>query len=278
MTKKSKKSEMGVLAHSGTEAGGNANSPAKRDRHRRYILRLSNWTNREKEELIYFITSVNGTYGIGEEICPSTGTPHLQGWCTFENPIEWDTMVGHNKRIHWEVMKRSVKANRNYCKKECKYVTNEIGYRELSPIRLITKLYPWQQKVVDEIKQEPDDRKIIWYWDGDGCKGKTQLVKYIAFHNQDRCRFSTTNKSSDIVTLADPFIKIYLFNFTRTTEGFCPMMALEALKDGLVSDGKLKKEMKQVIMNSPHIYVFANYAPDRNKMTADRWDIRRIDE
>jgi len=49
---------------------------------------------------------------------------------------------------------------------------------------------------------------------------------------------------------------------------------LESIKNGLFFSGKY--ESTQVVMNSPHLIIFANEPPDKSKMSADRWHIVRI--
>lgn len=53
----------------------------------------------------------------GEEIAPNTGTPHLQGYLEFKNPVEWKTCQKKLNNSHMEERKGSAMDASNYCKK-----------------------------------------------------------------------------------------------------------------------------------------------------------------
>jgi hypothetical protein len=60
---------------------------------RSYVFTLNNYTPEEIE----ILKKLEVKYiGWAEEICPKTGTPHLQGFITFLNPIEYN---GANKKM-----------------------------------------------------------------------------------------------------------------------------------------------------------------------------------
>lgn len=265
-----------------SEAGGNSQTPAlqaspvKDFKARKYCFTLFDITPEKLDNLSsYFLGLKRLKVIMGVETCPTTGKKHIQGYLESDSQIRGNTL---NKvwAGRWTKALGNRLANVKYCSKEGDVIWDDFKIKIAKPVKLIDPIKDWQIKILKELEEEPDDRTINWYWSKEGKVGKTQFVKYVAKKYEGRCRFSTTNKSSDIVTIADECIDIYLFNFTRTTEGFCPFMALESLKDGLVSEGKLKKEMRQIVMNSPHIYVFANYPPERNKMSKDRWNINEI--
>ncbi len=144
---------------------------------------------------------------------------------------------------------------------------------------MIENLYPWQQQVVDEIEVEPDDRSIVWYADEEGCKGKTALCKFLCVRHPGEI-LVVSGKAADIkYALAelvskgkDP--KAILFHYTRSNEQYVSYEAIEAIKDGLFFSSKY--EAKQVVMNCPHVYVFANFLPDTEKLSKDRWCIREM--
>jgi hypothetical protein len=143
------------------------------------------------------------------------------------------------------------------------------------PVKIIQELRSWQAFIEQTVLSEPDDRTIYWFWEPDGNTGKTSLIKYLLV-KYDFCEFSRATKTADIVTVANPAKTCYLFDFARTQEGFAPYNALEQLKDGLISDSKLKKETRNIIMNPPHVICFANWEPDTDTLSSDRWNITRI--
>ena len=56
---------------------------------------------------------------IGKEVCPTTQTPHLQGYLHFANPRAFNAVkkLINNQRVHLENAKKGAPANRAYCSK-----------------------------------------------------------------------------------------------------------------------------------------------------------------
>lgn len=223
-------------------------------------------------------------YVFQEETCPTSGKMHLQGYIEFKNKCRFRKSDGQingcefpTKSPHWE-KSRNVNACINYCQKSDTCTGRKFTNMKIKkPLKLITDLYPWQWDIEQMILTEPDDRTIYWYWDSKGCKGKTALIKYLVT-KYNYVTYSTAVKSADIVTLADENKSVYLLNFSRSCPDFDPYNALEQLKDGLISDSKLKKETRLIVMNPPHVICFANKPPNIKKMSKDRWCIICLDE
>jgi len=136
----------------------------------------------------------------------------------------------------------------------------------------------WQKSLIDELKYtEPNDRTVIWYIDDSdnggrgGKKGKTWLSKYILSH-MNAARFVNA-KSSDLAHAYNDE-EIVIFDLTRSNEGAVNYSIMESFKDGMLFSPKYNSHSK--IFASPHLIVFANWAPDMEKMSADRWVIRRF--
>lgn len=205
-------------------------------------------------------------YSIGFEIGENK-TPHLQGYVKIKTRKRIGQMKEINYKAHWEKCD-NILASINYTQKDGNYIQNTSERR----IKKIPEtLRPWQQKLFDIVKcKEPEDRKIYWIYDELGNTGKTSFIKYCIFH-LGHVKFTTCTKSADILTVADPNASAYLINFTRTTENFAPYMAVEQLSDGLISDGKLKKMAINMMTDPNLVMIFANWRPNYNTISADRW-------
>lgn len=134
-------------------------------------------------------------------------------------------------------------------------------------------LFPWQQEIKDRCDAEPDDRTINVVHNPRGGIGKSKFCKYMAFHHQAPC--IGWAKSGDVLALvADmPDRPVYLFDLAKSkpqdwAKDDIPA-AMEGIKNGLFVNTKYK--VKQVIMNSPHVWVFCNDLPNFNSMSMDRW-------
>lgn len=247
------------------DTGEEGNTKAS-SRCRRYLFTLNNWSECELDTLTHEFKD----YIIGKEI-GDEGTPHLQGYVEFKNARYLSSLKKINQRIHWQVSRGTRQDNINYCSKEKDFIST---FRE-KPTVIITTLRPWQLEIERLVLSDPDDRSIHWYWEPIGNIGKTALIKYLLM-TYKWIEFTRATKSADILTIADPKKTCYLFDFARCQEGFCPWIALEQLKDGLVSDSKLKKTSRNVIMNCPHVIVFANWAPEQDRLSMDRWIIKEL--
>jgi hypothetical protein len=139
-------------------------------------------------------------------------------------------------------------------------------------IKTITTLYSWQLDCMDLMRGPVDDRKIYWLYESEGNVGKTSFAKYCAVHH-GACLLAS-GKTPDIAYALTDDPKNVIFNITRTQEERFNYQALEAIKDGVLFSAKYESKVK--IFNPPHVFVFANFAPDRRAMSRDRWRIAQI--
>lgn len=126
----------------------------------------------------------------------------------------------------------------------------------------------WQQKVLDTIAEAPDKRKIHWYVDHEGGKGKSYLARYLVC--EKNAFYCQGGKQSDIIHGYDRQ-NIVVFDLCRDVEGFVSYSAMETLKNGVMFSTKYNSAMQ--VFPIPHVIVFSNFDPDRTKLSADRWDI-----
>lgn len=256
---------------------GNTNSRPSAKKH--WSITIFDYT---EEDILLILGSKDiEKYAFQEEQCPTTGKWHLQCYIAFKKKERYGkegfTFLPFKGKCHFEGV-RNADACSRYCQKnETRVGRQWKNFYIPDELKIIQVLHDWQQKIVDILNTEPDDRIIHWVYDTKGGKGKTALMKYILtkFNN---ATFSRCTKSADILTCADINKNIYLFDFARSQSDFAPYLALEQLKDGLISDCKLKKEQKNIIMNPPHVICFANWPPKKKNLSEDRWNIICLDE
>lgn len=226
-------------------------------------------------ELIDLIKDL-GEYVFGEEICPSTQRNHLQGYIEFHKkcrPLECVKV----KTIHWEKAKGNKQENIKYCTKDGKYHSNMKLPKPIKDPLEGKELYEWQSEIINIIKNEPDPRKIYWYWDKKGCKGKTTLAKhlclkynalYVAGNNADM------KYAISACLEQEKEIEIVILDIPRTKEGFVSYTGMEEIKNGIFFSSKYESGM--CMFNVPHFICFANFLPETEKLSADRWEINEI--
>jgi len=218
-----------------------------------------------------------GQYIFGEEMCPTTNKLHLQGFIASTAKIRPKEKFKDFPTIHWEKSKGNEASNIKYCSKDGKTHTNiKLPRKLIDPLEGKT-LYKYQQDIMDIIKELPDDRKIHWFWEPNGNKGKTSLCKHICINHN---AIVVSGKSTDIYCgIADVLekkkeIDIVLFNIVRCKEQYISYEAIESIKDGMFFSGKYESGMK--LFNPPHIICFANFRPNVDALSGDRWNIVKI--
>lgn len=217
-----------------------------------------------------------GNYIIGEEICPKSGKPHLQGYIEFHKKTRPLELFRDNK-THWEVAKGNRDANIKYCSKDGKYITNmKFPKPVVDPLKGL-KLFPWQEKALEKIRSTPSPRKIHWYWEKKGCTGKTTFAKHICL-NFDALYVAGSNADMKYAISAclesKKEVNIVMLDIPRTKEGFVSYTGMEEIKNGIFFSSKYESGM--CLFNIPHFFVFANFPPEKEKLSLDRWDIIEI--
>lgn len=260
------------MAPSGSGPNGNTSRPSAA---RHWCFTFNNYTSDDINKILNIFGSKNISY-IFQEESGENGTRHLQGYICLPKKGRPSETVGI-KEIHWEKA-RNVSASILYCQKDDTCVGDRFSNMALPPApREDTRvayliLHEWQQKLEDLHNETPDDRTIHWIVDPEGGRGKTLFCKYLISRYQDVCVISAT-KSADIVTRAENYYKTYIIDIPRSTGEFCPFNAIEQLKNGFITDSKLKKQARIINCAPPHVIIFSNHYPDTNKLSDDRWNI-----
>lgn len=203
----------------------------------------------------------------------SEDTPHLQGFFRLEYKKRLNQLKdGLFNTTHFEGMKGTFKQNFAYCMKE----NHERRWSNMTLPRTIIwpKWYGWQEEVLELIESVPDDRSIWWIWDETGSRGKTTLMKYMI-----ACKkaLGVVNKSNDALHLAAKHleeqgtINVVVYNITRTQQGRINYGLIEQMKDGLILSGKYEGCCE--VIACPHVIIFANWEPEYDKMSLDRWKV-----
>ncbi len=247
-------------------------SPSKR-----WIMVLNNWSEDELEQISSKVPLYCNVAIVGAEV-GDLGTPHLQGYVEFKTKKR-PKSVFPNVRIHWEKANGDRESNVAYASKD-----NDLKiYHGLpEPVKTISlnMLKSWQLDVLDEIKAEPDDRTIHWLWSEQGGVGKTTFLKYLVVHEDfvvlggkaADCRNGIVEYGK---TFGGRTPKRIGINIPRSFDPqYVSYEAYECIKDMLFYSGKYEGGM--ICGNCPHLYIFANFEPDKESLSEDRWRIKKI--
>jgi len=147
--------------------------------------------------------------------------------------------------------------------------------------------FEWQKETYEMLftklgtVKEPNSRKIISLYDPEGATGKSTFFKYLYFKHPDkiaRISYATGQQlRSSLVNLSA--YEIYIIDLVRTksrADSYIDIISvLEDLKNGLVFNG-MYGTGNTLMMEPPHIILSANFVPDVELLSKDRWEIYRI--
>lgn len=132
----------------------------------------------------------------------------------------------------------------------------------------------WQDELLQELEDAPDDRKIRFYVDEAGGAGKTWLQQHYLTTRTDGQVLSLARRD-DMAHSIDPSKRVFFINVPRSQMEFLNYSILEMLKDRLVYSPKYHSQMK-VLHTTPHVIVFSNEMPDFNKLSQDRYEVKQL--
>jgi len=239
------------------------------------------WNNYQKEDietLETFFKHLCYKYCFQEET-GEKGTPHLQGVISLKKRGRW-TEFGLPKTIHWEKCKHVTKAY-IYCSKEESRTGKvfTLNFSAPKPLKLLNEnlFYDWQKQIIEIIEEEPDERKVYWFWSKEGKKGKSSFAKYLVA--KKAALFFEEGKKADIMKLifdADMDNKnIVVIDIPRANGNNVSYKSIESIKNGMIYSSKYEGGYK--LFNPPHLIVFSNEPPELEKLSEDRWNIFNID-
>lgn len=301
--------DMERMEQEGTAGCNTISSPPTRKKTRAWTLTINNPT-KEEEQIIdnLFdddkVVDLVGQYERGE-----SGTLHIQLLINWKNPRSFGGVKKLFPRAHIEAVKNLI-GTAKYCSKEDtreellpswekigskalqkewnmeqeqkevsdKYVTDDCE----DPLEGKT-LRPWQEEILELYGTEPDDRKIYWYYDPIGGKGKTSLAKSLLMNYDDVLLCTGSVKDSKYVIAQwimankwkrSPRMIIYDIARCQDSERIS-YQALEDLKNGIFVSTKY--ESRNVVYKCPHMIVFSNQLPDEKKVSQDRWVIKYME-
>lgn len=141
-------------------------------------------------------------------------------------------------------------------------------------------LREWQQDLAAVLTEPADPRSVNWYFSYSGGTGKSFMASWLAASMG--ALVLTGGRLVDLAFLY-AFEPIVIFDLSRTqapTEGRENSLDhiysfMEMLKNGRLTSTKYESRSK--VFASPHVCVFANFPPDRSKMSEDRWRVKQLD-
>jgi hypothetical protein len=244
--------------------------------HKKQGVPFTNITYIEEENKIIKPKIKNECKGCSKKQCE-------KGTACKECLKEYEKTREYGAEEMWNKYSSVSEAIQDRCVKNVRSASSIITVMKLKPIDYgpepKVEWLPWQQQLINEISNEPDDRTITWVYTLGGCFGKTSFSKHL-FMWYDVFLATHANAYHIGTTIVNRMkegreIKTVLINLSKSQDVSDVYQGLEMIKDGLITSKKFNGET--IVFNPPHVIVFANLPPDTEKLSIDRWDIRTID-
>jgi hypothetical protein len=178
--------------------------------------------------------------------------------------------------------------------------TNDNPHYFESDIKILDdpkNLYKWQKTLLNILFEngevsgkvtKPDPRKIIVIRDPLGCGGKTILLKWLLKrrNQEDDIGVLTSGTASQLrsyIINIGPNKRVYILDLPRAYEQTTNWKSgdifsvLELLKSGLLCSSMFGQQ-KSLLIDPPHIVIFANGIIEPDLLSADRWQVYEMDQ
>lgn len=117
------------------------------------------------------------------------------------------------------------------------------------------------------------ERVVTWYWDPTGGSGKSFLSDWLEVW---RNAFVVTGGAYKDIAYRYNYQSYVVFDYARDQQDRFPYQLLEDWKNRRVHSDKYESTEKRP--PKCKIIVFTNFEPDKSKLSADRWDIHKLEE
>ena len=173
----------------------------------------------------------------------------------------------------------------NYCNKDETHdgvFRAAWGWPEPKYIEEIDELYDWEIEILDMLDKEPHKRHLYWYWEPNGCAGKTTFQKYVHSRRDDCIVLS--GKAHDMKHAIAQYKenkngkvpRVVLINIPKSSSEFISYTGLEEIKDMFFFSGKYEGD--NINGARPHVFIFANEPPNYDKMTNGRFIVKELNK
>lgn len=219
------------------------------------------------------------------EICPTTERPHIQGWMDFgEGRKGRPFSLKLPKELSFRKMRGSPESNFRYCSKEDEEYIAWGTCMKAKPFEIEIDFSKsrdkWMQRAFNILEPEPHNRHCWWLWEPVGRAGKTLFCKWYVSAYKDTLVLegSAHDMKNGIVQWRakhESCPRVILINIPRSKkQEHISWGGIEQIKDMIFFSGKYEGGM--INDKHPHVIFFANWEPEKEHLSGDRWRIIRI--
>lgn len=211
-----------------------------------------------------------------------TGYTHYQGRVSLKVKSRTPSKLFQCNKIHWSPTNKKSTEDDFYVTKTDTRIDGPWSSEDKEiyiprQIREITKLYPWQQYIVDNCNVW-DKRTINLLVDTNGNNGKSTLKGYLRSYDLAR-PLPFVNDYRDVMRMVCdmPTSKCYIIDIPRAIKKdhlFQFFASIESIKDGYAYDDRYT--FKEKVFDCPNIWIFTNSIPEKEYLSQDRWRYWKI--
>lgn len=132
-------------------------------------------------------------------------------------------------------------------------------------------LWIWQSELYSKLEGPVHDRKISFYVDYKGDRGKSWFARYYYARHPATTQLLEPGPKKDLSHAFNEDSRVVFLDVPRAKVEYFPYDFLESLKNGYVFSMKYDSHMK--FFAPCHVVVFMNEPPNEAKLSIDRYDI-----
>lgn len=255
----------------------------KRKQCLKWFFTFNNYKKEQMEQMEQLIKKYSKC-GIFQEEIGKKGTQHLQGCFHLKKQkrlTELKKMFFNE--INFQVV-RSWEHSIHYCSKVDTKIKGgnsfNFNVKIKKPIKILdeSKFYDWEKFVIKVIKEEPDDRSIYWLHESVGNTGKSTFCKYLCVkHNALLISGKASDMKYGIIKYMEKhgnYPELIILDIPRKLENYVSYNGIEEVKNACFFSSKYESDM--VVGNCPHFFIFANFEPEYQYLSKDRWIVKNI--
>lgn len=237
-----------------------------------------------------------------KNLCPALSHAHLEGakgngnqnrtYCIKEGDfVEFGEVINQGKRTDLDDMKARVQEGVYDMYELLTEFPSAWKYQRVlgQYIRLAQKrrraptdplagkqLYEWQKTCLSLVTNPAPERKVHWFLDPVGANGKTTLAMKLMCDFPGEVFYTSGGRFPDIAFayLNEGMPDNIILDFPRDKEEYVNYGAIENFKNGIFTSPKYASQT--VFRSITTVIVFANFEPDRSKLSEDRWQVHNI--
>lgn len=136
-------------------------------------------------------------------------------------------------------------------------------------------LHPWQNEIIQVMKEEKDTRYVHVLVDLVGGVGKSFFARWCDYHEIAGWIPSYEDMKDMLQTVYGTGKRdAYIIDMPRNHKALKMWMGVEQVKNGTIIDARHK--FKKLRINIPVVWVFTNQWPQRSALSDDRWKLYSV--